>query len=243
MAQKQAETMSKSRIDPKTSSKCALCGSQKLPDGFSGLEGAWACDDCVKAVRARTARSDIWAIPERYVDAKMDDFLDNEISNTRTQIEESLDELARKVNYRNIIISGPIGVGKTHLAAAIANLARDKFGLTTAFSEATQYLSQVKWTFGNDGPGDLRESDLFDRFATTKILVLDDYGMHHETDWAGQTFWQIFNARYVKKLPIILTCNGKQDEIFRSEQSSGELDRLRERCLVIAMSGKSRRAG
>ena len=49
-----------------------------------------------------------------------------------------------------------------------------------------------------------------DRFTAIRgafLLVLDDLGTENTTPWAREKLYQIFNHRYVERLPTIVTSN------------------------------------
>jgi DNA replication protein DnaC len=49
--------------------------------------------------------------------------------------------------------------------------------------------------------------DRFNAIRGAFLLVLDDLGTENTTPWAREKLYQIFNHRYVERLPTIVTSN------------------------------------
>lgn len=105
-----------------------------------------------------------------------------------------------------LYIAGTYGSGKSHLAAAVA---RQVQGLTSvAYATAPRLLSHIKAGFG-DGTADQRLTDLIE----VGLLVVDDIGAEHLTDWAGTTLYELINARYLSERWTVLTSNIHRDRL------------------------------
>lgn len=103
-----------------------------------------------------------------------------------------------------LVLSGPVGCGKTHLAAAIANVyvERDKLVI---FSTVPELLDELRTTFAPSN--ELPYHELFDDIRISDLLVLDDLGVEHSTPWASDKLFQILNYRYEYRLPTVITTN------------------------------------
>jgi DNA replication protein DnaC len=103
-----------------------------------------------------------------------------------------------------LILVGGFGSGKTHLAAAIANLAVSQH-FPVLFSVVPDLLDHLRSTFGPNS--DIQYDALFEKVRTTALLVLDDLGTENATPWAEEKLFQIINYRYNYALPTVITTN------------------------------------
>ncbi|HLY31043.1 MAG TPA: ATP-binding protein, partial [Ktedonobacterales bacterium] len=125
-----------------------------------------------------------------------------------------------------LIFSGGYGVGKTHLAAAIANLQLAK-GAHVFFSIVPDLLDHLRAAFApsSESPFD----EMFDRVREAGLLVLDDLGAENSTAWATEKLFQLINYRYNFRMPTVITTNHRLlshiDERIRSRLSDLSLVR------------------
>ncbi len=103
-----------------------------------------------------------------------------------------------------LLLQGPSGTGKTHLAAAIAN-ARLAAGHPVQFVITPDLLDYLRATYMPDSK--TRYDKVFETIRTTPFLVLDDLGSHSGTPWAEEKLFQLLNYRYNAKLPTVITTN------------------------------------
>jgi len=103
-----------------------------------------------------------------------------------------------------LLLHGPFGCGKTHLAAAIANK-RLEHGDLALFVTVPDLLDHLRATFSPSSAIDYDE--LFEKVRNTTLLVLDDLGAESPTPWAQEKLFQIFNHRYNAQLPTVVTSN------------------------------------
>lgn len=102
-----------------------------------------------------------------------------------------------------LLLQGGYGVGKTHLAAAIANRATAR-GVGTLFLTVPDLLDELRAGYG-DGAGGFERR--FEQVRSAPLVVLDDFGTHNATEWAGEKLFQILNHRYINRLPVVITTN------------------------------------
>ncbi len=122
-----------------------------------------------------------------------------------------------------LLLLGSYGVGKTHLAAAIANFGVS-VGVPTLFLTVPDLLDWLRFAYGAE---EVDFETRFDDIRNIRLLVLDDLGTQNTTPWAEEKLYQIFNHRYVSRLPTVITTNQKLDDIDGRIQS-----RLRDPDLV-----------
>ncbi len=105
-----------------------------------------------------------------------------------------------------LFFDGNTGVGKTHLAAAIANALLTRRQLVL-FLNVPELLNFLRAGFH---ARDARDPDFDTRFQTIKdfpILILDDWGAQSDTPWADEQLYLILNHRTERALPTVVTSN------------------------------------
>jgi len=106
-----------------------------------------------------------------------------------------------------LVLIGPYGCGKTHLAAAIANFAIDN-GVPTMFAAVPDLLDWLRFSYENTA---VKFEDRFDEIRNVNLLILDDLGTQNATNWAREKLFQIINHRYIRQLPTVITTNVKME--------------------------------
>ena len=108
-----------------------------------------------------------------------------------------------------LLLQGGLGVGKTHLAAAIANAAVAS-GVPTLFLTVPDLLDELRAAFSDE---DTTFQARFDEIRSAPLIVLDDFGTQNATEWAREKLFQILNHRYTNRLSIVITTNLTLEEI------------------------------
>ena len=109
-----------------------------------------------------------------------------------------------------LVFYGAPGSGKTHLAAAIANVCR-RSGMAVLFQFVPDLLDHLRSSFRPDSP--VSYDDLFERVRAVPLLILDDFGAHSTSPWAQEKLYQIINYRYASRLPTVITTSQPLNEM------------------------------
>ena len=140
---------------------------------------------------------------------------------------------------RNVLICGPSGVGKSHLAQAIGQEAC-RLGMDVLFVNTHKMLAHL---------GGGRADNTWERRLATylrpDLLVLDDFGLRALVPPGPEDLYDVINERY-EKGSILLTSNRAPSEwpaLFADPLlASAGLDRLADRAEIVVIRGESYRA-
>lgn len=158
-------------------------------------------------------------IPERYRHCDFENFeTDNDIENVaREQLQVWNRSLAQaKIvvqrfaeefpigSENGLLLMGPCGAGKTHLAVAALKqiVLRGHSGL---FYDYRDLLKQIQDSYNADVES--TEMSVLEPVLKAELLVLDDVGSSKPSLWALETVGHVLNTRYNEKRVTLLTTN------------------------------------
>jgi DNA replication protein DnaC len=109
-----------------------------------------------------------------------------------------------QVEEQGLLLMGPCGVGKTHLAvAALKELVfRGHAGL---FYDYRELLKEIQASYNPISQSS--EMDILEPVLKTDLLLLDDLGASKPSAWALETVGHILNSRYNEKRVTLITTN------------------------------------
>jgi len=130
-----------------------------------------------------------------------------------------------------MVLTGPVGSGKTFLACAAANSLLQE-GEEVLFVVVPDLLDRIRATY--DRPHDYTEHELMEAARRVGVLILDDLGAHNYTEWTRNKLYSIINYRLNNRLPTVITTNLNLDEL---EEYLGErtTSRIIEMCKVYRL--------
>lgn len=105
---------------------------------------------------------------------------------------------------RGLLFMGTVGVGKTHLSAAIMLGLVDK-GVPCLFYDFGTLLKEIQDSYNHISK--TSELRVLAPVFQTEVLVLDELGASKPTDWVRDTMMQIIGRRYNDRKLTIITTN------------------------------------
>jgi DNA replication protein DnaC len=139
---------------------------------------------------------------------------------------------------RNVLLCGPTGVGKTHLAQALAHSACRQ-DLDVVFTSAHAMLRHL-----HAGRADGTYERRLASYVRPDLLVIDDFGLKPLTSPGPEDLYDVINERY-EKGSILITSNRAPGEwagwFADPLLASAGLDRLAHNAYVLIITGASYR--
>lgn len=140
-----------------------------------------------------------------------------------------------------LLLMGPCGVGKTHLAVAALRelMAR---GHEARFYDYRELLKELQASYDPDHP--ISETGVLEPVLKSEILLIDDIGASKPSPWALDTIGHILNKRYNDKRVTLLTTNyldfADAEPTVPSLPSGQKISGLREETLVDRLGQRVR---
>lgn len=140
--------------------------------------------------------------------------------------------------HENILLCGPTGVGKSHVAngLGIEALKREFRVLSYPAHHLLKNLHAAQASGGH--------ARLLSKILNTDLLILDDFGLYPLTPQAAQDLYEIISERY-ERASIIITSNRAFEEwaaVFGNDLlASAALDRLTHHTHTLTIRGSSYR--
>jgi DNA replication protein DnaC len=142
--------------------------------------------------------------------------------------------------HRNVLVCGPTGVGKSHLAQALAHEGCRR-GFDVVFTNAHKMLRHL-----SAARADNSYEKRLALYVRPDLLVIDDFGLKPLTPASSEDLYDIIDERYERQGAILLTSNRAPSEwatwFGNPLLASAGLDRLAHNAHVIVITGPSYRA-
>ncbi len=139
----------------------------------------------------------------------------------------------------SVILCGPVGVGKTHLAQALGHQAC-RAGYNVLFTKASRLLSDL----GGGRADDSWEKRL-QHYLKPNLLILDDFAMKEFTKTQAEDLYELIDRRHHSS-SLIVTANRVPKDWYplfpNPVIAESALDRLVSCAHVITLTGKSYRS-
>ena len=220
---------------------CAICndtGWKSIEvDGVSRVTRCECMRESAAARRLAEAR-----IPRRYQHCDLANY--TAYNEKLTKALQHATRLAEgfPVVERGLLLLGPPGVGKTHLAVAILRQVITARGARGIFYDTRDLLRMIRSTY--DQANQVAEIDVLRPVIEADMLVLDDLGAEKTSEWVEETLNLIVNSRYSARRTTVFTSNYEEKGDDTSDPDSllcrigyRMRSRLHEMCELLDLDG------
>lgn len=203
-------------------------------------EGTNRAERCECWLQARAGKLKARAvIPRRYAECSFANFTAYPNEGLERALRRSQGFASRfPAPQKGLLLEGPSGIGKTHLAVAILHECAEK-GIGGLYCDAQALLNDIRASYGTEARTGANE--IIRRATTTDLLVLDDLGAERLTDWGKDTIHRIVNSRYREDRATICTTslptNPHDRDSLLFQIGGRALSILHQICDIIEFSG------
>jgi DNA replication protein DnaC len=213
-----------------------LCSCQSIVKRNEGLEA-------LEKLRLKEIAEDTLGVNPKIKNCTFDNFVPREGVMTALSYSKSYSKNISE-NIKNgygILFLGEVGTGKSHLSAAISNVALDN-EFTVIYEVITDLLCKIRSTYSSEDAKhkETNEQALLDSLCCCDLLVLDDIGTEKTSPWTETIIYTIVNKRYNLKKPTIVSTNLSLKELSK-KIGVRTMDRLIEMNKMIELNCESYR--
>lgn len=142
-------------------------------------------------------------------------------------------------DHRNVVILGPVGVGKTFLASALGHLCC-RAGFNVRFQRADELLRILK-----QSRMDNSRNALMTQLATVDVLIIDDFALEPMTRDESRDVYQLFVDRNARFSTIVTSNRDTAEWIATFDDAllaQSAVDRFKNNAFDLVVDGESYRS-
>ena len=238
---------------------CPICEDSGLfltiqPDGE---RYAQPCECRLQRQAARLLKKA--AIPKRYEHCTLDSYepdygqADQSLAAAYMMARNFVSGYPVTTEGRGLLLTGDVGIGKTHLAVGILHALILEKGVRGLFCDYRELLKRIQESYNPLVA--TTELQILAPVFEAEVLILDELGAQKPTDWVWDTVALILNTRYNDKRTTLITTNypnapaalaqqrtAAPGNVMREETLGDRIgermrSRLAEMCVEIKMRG------
>ncbi len=140
--------------------------------------------------------------------------------------------------HRNVLISGPTGIGKSFIACALGNSAA-RAGYTVLYLRATRLFETLQ-----QSRGDGSHLKTLTRLSRVQLLIIDDFLLTPLSDWERRDMLEVIEDRYQAGATVITSqcpINDWHPNIGDPTLADAICDRLLHNAYKVVLKGDSMR--
>lgn len=151
------------------------------------------------------------AIPARYEHCSLESYdagyfgADPSLAKAYMMARHFVDGYPATTAGRGLLLTGSIGVGKTHLAVGILQALIAGKGVHGLFCDYRELLKEIQHSYNPQV--NTTEMEILAPVFEAEVLVLDELGAAKPTDWVWDTVALVLNSRYNDKKTTLITTN------------------------------------
>lgn len=151
------------------------------------------------------------AIPARYEHCSLESYdagyfgADPSLTKAYLMARHFVDGYPATTAGRGLLLTGSIGVGKTHLAVGILQALIAEKGVHGLFCDYRELLKEIQHSYNPQVA--TTEMEILGPVFDAEVLVLDELGAAKPTDWVWDTVALVLNSRYNDKKTTLITTN------------------------------------
>lgn len=225
-------------------------------------DGRFAAEECECRHEVRvTALLERARIPRRYRHCLFESYetgswSDPSLVAAKLMAQQFVDGYPVTTEERGLLLTGSIGVGKTHLAVGILHSLIVEKGVRGLFCDYRELLKEIQHSYNPQAA--TTELEILRPVFEAEVLVLDELGASKPTEWVWDTVALVLNTRYNDKRTTIITTNyapappggqatgprgAVREETLGDRIGERMRSRLAEMCLTVHMNGADFRQG
>ena len=206
---------------------CPECAKEADQIKFDAEQKAIRASNDAKLNELRSERIKSSGLPARFAWKTFSDYVPTtpDQEHALTVVAGYAKDTAKLKLGRGMIITGTVGVGKTHLAASIINeIIKPDNSVNAIYVTFSDMIRHIRSAWRDRS---VDEQSLINKYSSVSMLIIDEIGVQFGSDSEMVQMFEVMNKRYGEMLPTVLISNLQMDELCKL-LGDRIIDRMRE---------------